>query len=92
MLEGDGKPKSINLNRILSLPFFFLCFAFPLKFKLFMDFPWHVPGSAVAPSASRESLPLLSSEVYVKFLSSVFFSFFFSSILSEQSSALSLLQ
>lgn len=31
MLEGDGKPKSINLNRILFL-FFFLCFAFPLNF------------------------------------------------------------
>lgn len=30
MLEGDGKPKSINLNRILFLFFFVLCFSFKL--------------------------------------------------------------
>lgn len=51
MLEGDGKPKSINLNRIL---FFFLCFAFPLNF---FYFPRHVTGSASGTFHIRRIFP-----------------------------------
>lgn len=60
---------------ILIGSFFFLFFFFfqlCLSFKLFKNFPILVPGSAVACSVSRESLPLFFL-FYFKFLSLFFF-------------------
>lgn len=74
MLEGDGKPKSINLNRILFF-FFVLCFSFKLFFLISLGVSLVLQ---VAHSISGESFPL-SLLIYFKFLSSYcFFPFFFS--------------
>lgn len=73
MLEGDGKPKSINLNRILFFFFFFvLCFSF----KLFFYFPRHVTGSASGTFHIRRIFPsFLTHLLQISLL--LFFFFFF---------------
>lgn len=80
MLEGDGKPKSINLNRILFF-FFVLCFSFKLFFLISLGVSLVLQ---VAHSISGESFPL-SLLIYFKFLSSYcFFPFFFPSSFSPR--------
>lgn len=84
MLEGDGKPKSINLNRILFL--FLFSFVFPLNFLkislgMSLVLQWHV--------LYLENLFLFFSSFTLNFSSLFFFNF---SFLSKKSSTQSFLQ
>lgn len=74
MLEGDGKPKSINLNRILFF-FFVLCFSFKL---FFFNFPRRVAGSASGTFHIRRIFPSFLTHLLQISLLLLFFSFFFS--------------
>lgn len=73
MLEGDGKPKSINLNRILFF-FFVLCFSFKL---FFFNFPRRVAGSASGTFHIRRIFPSFLTHLLQISLLLLFFSFFF---------------